>query len=323
MSMNQSVCGVIVTYNRKEYLRKLLLSLRTQSHPLKAILIFDNKSTDGTEEMLLKNGFCIDAEKGVLHKNDTDSITYYYFRNKINSGGSGGFHDAIEIASKLEYDYIWTMDDDVIPEKNCLEELLKYMSKEVQVCIPSRTDKDFLDYAITDINMSNPFLYHITSRKTRIKSTEIKSEWVQVKDMPFEGPLFDVSIIREIGLPKKEFFIIFDDTEYALRAAKRTKLYFVPSAVLHKQIIPDAKHHEKMGWKEYYGYRNQFWFDYMYGENILVRYLRPLFLAIELSLKAVIKRKWTNLKVIFLAYKDGMQGKLGKRVEPGNKFQYK
>lgn len=321
--MNDSVCGVIVTYNRKEYLEKLLMALKSQTHSLKAVLIFDNNSTDGTAEMLLKSDYCKGIESGTLYQNDTDFTTYYYFRNKINSGGSGGFHDAIEIASKLEYDYIWTMDDDVLPEKNCLEELLKYMSREVRVCIPSRTDKKFLDYAITDINMSNPFLYHITSRKTRVKSTDIKEKWMEVQDMPFEGPLLDVSIIREVGLPKAEFFIIFDDTEYALRMSKKTKLYFIPSAVLHKQIIPVTKNHGKMGWKEFYGYRNQFWFDRTYGENIFVKYFRPVFLVIELSLKAIIKRKWINLKVIFWAYRDGVQGKLGKRVEPGREFQYK
>ena len=54
---NDTICAVVVTYNRKELLIECLESLKEQSRTLDAILIIDNASTDGTPEILLKNGY--------------------------------------------------------------------------------------------------------------------------------------------------------------------------------------------------------------------------------------------------------------------------
>ena len=72
-----------------------------------------------------------------------------------------------------------------------------------------------------------------------------------------------------------------------------------------------------MGWKEYYGYRNQIWFDRTYGTNLAVRKLRPVFLVLDLGLRAVIRHKWRNFKVIKKAYLDGIHDRLGITVKPG------
>ena len=52
----ETVCAVVVTYNRKNYLLDCLESLRTQSLAPDAILIVDNASSDGTPEALKKAG---------------------------------------------------------------------------------------------------------------------------------------------------------------------------------------------------------------------------------------------------------------------------
>ena len=77
-----------------------------------------------------------------------------------------------------------------------------------------------------------------------------------------------------------------------------------------------------MGWKEYYGYRNQYWFDRTYGENIFVKKLRPLFNHLDLCFRAIVKRRWSNLKVFRAAYYDGTHNILGKRVNPGKEFEW-
>ncbi|HBD0327239.1 TPA: glycosyltransferase, partial [Escherichia coli] len=52
--MNKEVIAVIVTYNRKALLLKVIDAVINQSYPLKKILIIDNNSTDGTE-MFISN----------------------------------------------------------------------------------------------------------------------------------------------------------------------------------------------------------------------------------------------------------------------------
>ena len=143
---------------------------------------------------------------------------------------------------------------------------------------------------------------------------------IKVVDMPFEGPLISKDLIKEIGLPKADFFIFFDDSEYAARASKHTKILYCKDAILHKQIIPTSNgKNNLMNWKNYYGYRNQIWFDRHYGNNIFVKVLRPRLLLVDIVLRALIKRKYSNINVIRKAYRDGMNNKLGKLVEPGIK----
>ena len=76
-----------------------------------------------------------------------------------------------------------------------------------------------------------------------------------------------------------------------------------------------------MGWKDYYGYRNQYWFDRTYGENGAVRLLRPLLSRADLTLRAIARRKWANLRVISLAYRDGTRSRLGRTVDPGGEIR--
>ena len=312
-----NICALIVTYNRKDYLLNLLQALESQTMKLNKILIFDNLSNDGTGDFLIKHGYTVKANNLELTQVVKNNISIFYYRNDQNSGGSGGFHDGLDLAREFECDYIWAMDDDVMPDSECLANLIKHMSCDTKICIPSRSDELFQDYAITELNMSNPFKYDINMRKTKIKSNDIKGEYVYIKDMPFEGPLIATSLINDIGLPNKDFFIIFDDSEYAYRASKVTKLKYVKTAILHKQIIPQKCPNRKMGWKEYYGYRNQIYFDKIYGKNIFTKGLRPIFLYIDLITRSIYRKKWSNIKVINKAYKDGKSLKLGKIINPG------
>lgn len=314
------VCALIVTYNRCECLTRLLDALETQSYPVSEVVIFDNCSTDGTQELLVKkrmlNRHLKDGASATSYSN---GVKYHCIRSGYNSGGSGGFHDGLKYASDLECDYIWMMDDDVLPDAECLRELLKYVSSDRKIAIPNRTSDGFVDNAIIGFDMKNPFLYTANLRKRMVSANKITEDAVPVVDMPFEGPLIDVTLIQEIGLPKSELVIIFDDTEYCRRAIKKTEVVFVKSAHLFKQIIPSADHSRLMGWKEYYSYRNQYWFDVTYGQNVLVKIIRPALNVIDLSLRAIFRHKWSNLRVLYKSYVDGVNGRLGITVKPGER----
>lgn len=315
------VCVLIVTYNRKEYLLKLLPNILKQTYQVDKVLIFDNFSSDGTKESLEEKLYI----NGSLDSNDTsikiiDNTEVIYFRNSVNSGGSGGFHDGIKKVMDLGCDYIWAMDDDVLPELDCLQNLMNEMNDDIMLSLPTRNDEQYSDGAVIKLNLSNPFKYRKT-RKNWVPYNQLKDNVTPIVDMVFEGPLMDIRLIEKIGLPEKELFILFDDSDYAYRASKVTKLVYIKSAVLHKQIIPSKDKTQLMGWKDYYSYRNMYWFDRKYGENVWVKKLRPIFNHLDLCCRAIIKRKYSNIKVLNKAYHDGTKGILGKTVQPGEKFR--
>ncbi len=54
--MNLHYAAIVVTYNRKKKLVKALNSLLNQTFSPKHIILIDNCSTDGTEELLKQEG---------------------------------------------------------------------------------------------------------------------------------------------------------------------------------------------------------------------------------------------------------------------------
>lgn len=318
--MSASVCALVVTFNRCDCLTKVVSAILDQSAQLTDLVIYDNHSSDDTQKMLNEQGLVphmlADGESSRVKM--PGGIAVHCLRGTENSGGSGGFHGGMKYARSLNDDYVWAMDDDVLPDKNCLRTLLAHMTDDRRICIPNRTTgMDFKDYGIVKVNMTNPLLYNIDTRKKRIDAGRLSHEVTDVRDMPFEGPLIASSLIDEIGLPNKDLFIIFDDSDYCTRALNVTTVGFVRSAHLYKQIIPQVDHSRLMGWKDYYGLRNQYWFDRRYGKNWAVRCFRPILSRCDLTLRAIVRRKWSNIRVISRAYHDGTHDRLGKTVEPG------
>ena len=95
--MKNNTIAVVVTYNRKELLEKCLNCLLNQKDASCDVLIVDNASTDGTQDML-KGQFMLP--------------NIYYRNTGENLGGAGGFQYGVREAMRLGYEYLWLMDDD-------------------------------------------------------------------------------------------------------------------------------------------------------------------------------------------------------------------
>ncbi len=106
-----SIVAVVVTHNRPDDLRKVVLALQKQSHPLDCILILDNASK--VPAMTTLSGF-----------SDIEIV-----RSPVNTGGAGGFALGMKAALERAADWIWLMDDDAVPRSNALHELIDAQSK--------------------------------------------------------------------------------------------------------------------------------------------------------------------------------------------------
>lgn len=311
----RTVCALAVTYNRKELLHNLLIKLLEQSYQISGIVLIDNNSSDGTSDLLLNEGIINSVALDNTVRNEWNGIDVFYHKNSINTGGSGGFAKAFSIAKDLPYDCIWAMDDDVSPDKECLAKMMQYLDETSKVCIPCRGDERYRDKAIRKYDLKNPFYFHVNQCKRNIIFfDEITEPYVYVEDMAFEGPLMDKSVIDEIGIPDTDYFIFYDDTDYAHRLCSVTKIRYIVDAKLKKMIVPVKESSWK--WKSYYNLRNSVYFEKKYGKNIFVQYLRPFLRVIDLVLKAVLKGNLYRVKWLLRAYKDGLFGHMGKTYDP-------
>ena len=198
-----NVCIVTVTFNRKKYLLKLLNALSEQSCKVNTIYILDNHSEDGTQDLLIREGVIKENQTTAPeHTNVWRGIRVNYYYNDSNTGGSGGFEKVFKIASSYEHDYLWAMDDDVLPEKDCLERLLAAIDDEHKVVVPCRTDDRFRDYCVTEYDLTNPFIFRQRNRIKITYSDEIKGNYIDTYAFPLEGPLFSMDIVRKAGSPE-------------------------------------------------------------------------------------------------------------------------
>jgi len=194
-----SVAAVVVTFNRRELLGRLLDVLTTIPE-LDAILVVNNASTDETAEFL-------------------DSLTDHRIQHRTlstNLGGAGGFQTGMQWAVEAGYDLAWLMDDDGVPTPDCLSRLLEY-----------RGDYDFWGPAVLAEQDPSRLCFPVRKPGTATVArtlTELRESSVDgvVADVviPFNGVLVTRELAEQIGTPRAEFFIWGDDVEYLWRAQR-------------------------------------------------------------------------------------------------------
>ncbi|QQE78734.1 glycosyltransferase family 2 protein [Alicyclobacillus sp. SO9] len=305
--MTEQVAAVIVTYNRKNLLLRTLQAVIDQRSPVARVFIVDNASTDGTEDTIRDSGYL-------------QTSVVQYVRLPSNLGGSGGFHAGVKMAYENGYEWIWIMDDDVSPDWDCLHQLLKYkMSGPVLVPLRVSETVNIDEFPALRYDLSSPFkrLIRDVSIYTDYVETGEYPETLEVEDLSFEGPLFHRSVIEKVGYPRKDFFIIGDDTEYALRIRKRSgsKIVLIPSARINRMI--NAKPNDTYNWKKYYELRNAAIIKLQYGENALVK-ASPIVLLTLKAFRQLVsgKHRLGNAQMVLFALFDSFRHHLPNRYMP-------
>lgn len=266
--------ALVVTYNRKELLTECLEALISQNYKLKTIIVIDNKSTDGTEELF--------SEKDFLFENNIQ-----YHRMSENLGGAGGFHEGFKIASKEDIDWLWIMDDDTIAYKDSLSSFVEKIP-----VVPSNTS--FLSSVVYGPEKEPMNVPVLSERRHENGYTNwysfLDESLVEIEAATFVSLLISIKAIRKLGLPVKSYFIWGDDYEYTYRLTNYFgPAYFVgTSKVLHKRfnakslsiLNEDNKNRISM---YHYFYRNNLINTYYYKGKIrtLKMYLAFLFTSFK------------------------------------------
>ncbi len=220
----EKVAAVIVTYNRKEALEECLNAVLAQTSHVEAVYIIDNASADGTQEYLIEKGFidktlCPDKEpleevKEISKSRLQDTkVEIHYVGMHENTGGAGGFYEGIKRSYDAGFDWLWLMDDDGVPAKDQLFELLdKSAKKNLLFSCPLVIDID--DSQVLTFRPAN--LRNVRNSVDAIK-TEAEDGVIYDWVTPFNGTLVSRKVVESIGNIKKEMFIWGDEREYVLR----------------------------------------------------------------------------------------------------------
>ncbi|KQY57641.1 glycosyltransferase [Nocardioides sp. Root140] len=196
------IVAVVVTFNRLSLLQGLLERLR-RTPDVTEIVVVDNASTDGTGEWLAGQ----DADGAVPLR----AVTL-----GDNRGGAGGFHEGMRIGLERDADLLWLMDDDGMPDDDCLALLLEH-DGTLDFWGPVVVDQDDAERLVFPIRLPGGTTVVHDLADVRAAAADGRIDDIVI---PFNGVLVTRDLAERIGLPRAEFFIWGDDHEYRLRAEK-------------------------------------------------------------------------------------------------------
>ena len=202
-----------------------------------------------------------------------------------NLGPAGGYDRGLRIAIDDGADRVWTVDDDVEPETDCLERLLS-ATKSPAVALP----------------------------------TQVRADGAESSPPAWTGAVIDAEVIRAIGYPRTELFFWAEDTEYFQRAMSAG---FARVRVAEARVRHYTEAHPRGAertWRLYYEVRNTVHIRLGYRGPIWRRTwkLLPVVVGKPLAILAFEPRKRRALGWWWRGLRDGLAGRLGRVVDPGD-----
>lgn len=216
----KKVIAVVLTYNRMELLQKCLDALFSQTRPCDEILVINNASTDGTQELLESGHY-----PGIK----------IYSLNK-NLGAAGGFNAGFRLAYDNGADQVWMMDDDVIPDPDALEKLLD-ADALLDEAGARRSYLVSLAYSKQKGQWTN--LPYLSDRHGSSWPSFLKHGLVAIGYSTFVSILVPRETLEKHGLPIKSMFIWGEDAEFTLRITREDPGYLVGTSLV-QHLRPGA-----------------------------------------------------------------------------------
>ncbi len=287
--MENSVCAVVVTYNRIEKLKKCIECLLKQKVAKCDVVIVDNNSTDGT-------GSYISSKY-----NSSEGI--FYYNSGRNLGGAGGFEFGVREAVRLGYEYVWIMDDDTWVSDTALFELFR-----ADKALNGRwgflsSVAYWIDGSVCKANIQKKNVFRF------VKKSDYGKAYSRVQFASFVSLLVKASVVCEVGLPIGDYFIWTDDYEYTGRISKKYLGYMVPgSKVEHAMVVHSKANVAKDDISRIDRYKYLFRNDvHCYKQQGAIGWMyiifKDIYMAISVIIKATEKRE--RIKVITEGIREG------------------
>lgn len=241
---------IIVTWNKKEDVTRLLKQLRDIDYPENRfeITVVDNNSTDGTVD-------AIDALYPSVN----------LMRNRENLGGAGGFNAGMRwvLKNRPSCEYMWLLDNDVLVDKNALKELVAVMNSDPEAAVCGSRIMDiadysevlevgaFIDYSLGDIRRNIP-------DRTQLEDPHAI---FQVDYVAGCSLLARSEYVRLLGVWHGHLFVYWDDIEWGARFnAFGYKVLASNASIVYHPSWAGRTVDSSAVWRCYYRARNSLWF---------------------------------------------------------------
>ena len=292
--IENSICGLIITYNVNKIIFKVVDSIKNQ---VNKVLIIDNGSQKEETRNYLKK------------IKEKEKVTIIF--NSENKGIAAALNQGAKYALKHNFKWLLTLDHDSVALPNMIEELLRgyYFLKKSQ---PK-----------TKIGILAPIPYDYNVKKVLV-SLNWPGNICETPMVITSGSLINLEIFKKGIFFNENFFIYYVDNEFCLRIRQKGyKIFLVKGAkLLHQEGKKETKrliyrtvtYHGYTPLADYYIFRN--------GIYLLKNYSPPeKKLIIRRIIKDIIKillydkRRFKSLKFSWKGVLDGWRGRLGQLKE--------
>jgi GT2 family glycosyltransferase len=297
-----------VGYNGARVLPRQIEALLRQTRPLQEIVVVDNASTDGTRTLLSQR---------------YPQVTLLPMSENLGAGG--GLATGLAYAAlEKRHDWVWTFDQDSVPNNDALEALLAGVESlgnsggEVGMATGLAIHKE--------TNTCYPPLFW---RDGYVKpSAELLRQPIWFADLVMSsGSIVRRDLVEKVGLPRTDFFMYFVDYEYCLRARSQGyKIAIITRAKLAHEVgnarrvrLPGEPRlwSDHAPWQEYYICRNIAYVAWWLYPSRRAKRFVVLHLARHAGgLLLFGSHKLAGLRKIAQGFWDGRKARLGARFRP-------
>ncbi|HTP67164.1 MAG TPA: glycosyltransferase family 2 protein [Geobacteraceae bacterium] len=298
--MNGSVCIIILNWNGHRDTIECVESCLTLDYTPYEIVVVDNGSSDGSEEILKKRF------PGIR-----------LLQTGANLGYAGGNNAGIRYALAKGADYVWLLNNDAMADAKALAELVSMAGSDpltgmVGSKILCHAQPSVLLYAGGRIDFAMGGTEHIGYGCEDRGQFDVAGDTDYITGCSL---LVKRRVIEEIGLMNEDYFLYFEETEWCAKAkAEGFRLVYAPaSVVLHKESASTGK---VKGMILYYVTRNRLYFM---GKNGAQKRWLKRFAADLYECCRYIKRKdrvqVLNMLAAYRHWISGYMGPLGGLVK--------
>ncbi|MGQ9701224.1 MAG: glycosyltransferase [bacterium] len=327
--LNKTYC-VIPTYgNRISYLARLV-ALLLQNQVGHIVIIGNNMQSESLHTI----------RRFQANRNIIKLILF-----PENRGPAYGFSAGINFALKqTNCEFIWLLDDDVLPERSTLPVLMKHWlnleriyGRQNVALVPFRPDSQYnirygkgLLYLRRGAFLCFHFL-NLPYKFFKLLKIESKREMrlpplIEAPYAGYAGFLAHRTVYQRIGLPRLDFVLYQDDLEYTLRFTRNGGKIFLctTTQIISLETSWSIKQQFKFGiqawlnaredYRVYYGARNQVYFERQFYNNATMRFLNKMLFLTMFRILCIARKRKNRWDLVVNAIKDGEKGKLGYNI---------
>ncbi len=279
---------VILNWNGLADTLGCLESLSNLNYPNFEVIMVDNASSDGSEEVL--------RERFPQH---------IVIQSGANLGFAGGTNVGLRYALGYGADYAWLLNNDTLVEPDALTQLVARMQEKPDAGLCGSTlvyhhDRSKIQaYGGATYNKWLSTSHHIGQDAPSARGVDAEEVEEQLDYLVGASCLASRELLEEVGLLSEDYFLYYEELDWATRAKGRYTLAFAPlSVVYHKEggsIGSSSEGAKKSRLADYYGVRNRLLYTRKHAPEALPSVYLGLLITI---VNRVQRRQWERIPMI-------------------------